>query len=297
MLKKSYIVAGPTASGKSGFAHNLAKRIGGTIINADSVQIYKGIENISASPFASVGPLDSNDEIDGVPYKLFSICDLKDQLNVAEYLEMARREFDAAEIPVFVGGSGYYIDAIINGISPIPEISAENRNRAREIVAESPDAARQLTDFEFTDPQRMARALEVFLETGRPITEWQLLPRKGAITPTPYRMLVMPHRDILVPRIKDRLKVMLDEGGMDEVKAYMDFPDRAIGIDEVGKYLKGEISLDAAIDNWALRTNQYAKRQGTWFRNKYNPDQIIMHIPDEKDVDLVIGKSDEFWSK
>jgi tRNA dimethylallyltransferase len=156
MAKKSYIVAGPTASGKSDFAHKLAKKIGGTIINADSVQIYKGIENISASPMSEVG---SPMSIDGVPYRLFSIKELSEQMNVSEYLELARAEFEAADVPVFVGGSGYYINAIINGISPIPAVSDENRNRARKIVAETPDAARQLTDFEFTDPQRMARAL------------------------------------------------------------------------------------------------------------------------------------------
>ena len=185
----SYIITGPTASGKSEYAHNLARKIGGVIINCDSVQIYRGIENISASPFAT---RDLTDEIDGVPYRLFSILSLSAQISVADYLNLARREYDAAiasgRTPIFVGGTGYYINAILNGISPMPDISPENRARAREMVAADLDGARKMlpTEFTATDPQRVARAVEVFLQTGRHITEWQKLPRSGAITPTPY---------------------------------------------------------------------------------------------------------------
>lgn len=282
MLKKALIIAGPTASGKSEFAHKIAKIIGGTIINADSVQIYRGIENISASPF------DGNDSIDGVPYRLFSIKDLSEQITVADYLELARKEYEAATTPIFVGGSGYYLDAIINGMSPIPEVSMENRMRARKMIAEAPDAARQLTDFEFDDPQRMSRALEVFLETGRPISEWQALPRVGGILPTPTKILILPPRDVLSTRIRSRLKIMLENGGLDEVKSHLDFPTRAIGIDEIGKYLRGEISLDDALENWAVRTEQYAKRQRTWFKNKYGADVTIYHTPTDADVQSII---------
>ena len=134
--KKAYIITGPTASGKSGFAHALAVRIGGVIINCDSVQIYRNIENISASPFAN-RPI--TDEIDGVPYRLFSVLPLSEQISVAEYIKMAHQEYEAAiamgRIPIFVGGTGYYINGIINGIAEIPEISHENRMRAREMVA------------------------------------------------------------------------------------------------------------------------------------------------------------------
>ena len=123
MKHSAYIIAGPTASGKSSFAHRLACEIGGVIINCDSVQIYSGIENISASPFA--GRVLS-DEIDGVPYRLFSVLPLSQQISVAEYLQMAKREYDNAisvgRVPIFVGGTGYYINALINGISPMPNV-------------------------------------------------------------------------------------------------------------------------------------------------------------------------------
>ena len=132
MKHSAYIITGPTASGKSDFAHRLACCIGGTIINCDSVQIYRGIENIAASPFANH---DISDEIDGVPYRLFSILPLSRQISVADYLGLARREYDAAisagRTPIFVGGTGYYINALVNGISPMPDASAEGRRRRR----------------------------------------------------------------------------------------------------------------------------------------------------------------------
>ena len=112
MNTTAYIITGPTASGKSEFAHTLALQTNGTIINCDSVQIYRGIESISASPFVG---RDNFDEIDGVPYRLFSVLPLTEQISVSEYLELARREFtaalDAGRTPIFVGGTGYYINA------------------------------------------------------------------------------------------------------------------------------------------------------------------------------------------
>ena len=122
MKYDSIIIAGPTASGKSGFAHELARTVNGAIINADSVQIYRGIENISASPFVD----GKCDEIDGVPYKLFSVFDLNKHISVDDYLTLAKNAYDEViamgKTPIFVGGTGYYINAIINGISNIPEI-------------------------------------------------------------------------------------------------------------------------------------------------------------------------------
>jgi tRNA dimethylallyltransferase len=279
MAKKSFIIAGPTASGKSDFAEKLARKIGGSVINADSVQIYRGIENISASPLA--------DGDKGVPHALYSIRDLGERLNVSEYLDLARAEYEAAAAPIFVGGTGYYIDAIINGISPIPDVSAENRARARQMIAADPDAARRMTDFQFGDPQRMARALEVFLETGRPLAEWQRLPRAGGVSPAPVRVLISPPKEILAERIRRRLPEMLAMGGMDEVAGHIDYGDRAIGIFEIGKYLRGEASLDEAVESWAVRTIQYAKRQRTWFNNRYAADIVIARIPTDEDAELV----------
>lgn len=281
--RESYIITGPTASGKSGYAHKLARECGGVVINCDSVQIYRGIENISASPFAG---RDLTDEIDGVPYRLFSILPLTVQISVADYLEMARREYDAARaaglIPIFVGGTGYYINAILDGISPMPDVSPENRARAREMVTTDIDAAREMLppDFKATDPQRVARAVEVLLQTGRQLTDWQKLPRIGAITPAPYKILINPDMDELRPRIAARIPEMWAGGALDEARdiiaANWD-TRRAIGAVQLCAYLRGEISRDECVADWINKTNQYAKRQRTWFRTQFAADLEINH--------------------
>lgn len=297
MVHKSYIIAGPTASGKSDFAHELAKRVNGIIINCDSVQIYKDIENISASPFA--GRNLDNTNIDGIPYKLFSVLPLTQQITVADYLDMACKEYDAAiesgKTPIFVGGSGYYIGVLLNGISPIPTISDESRTRARKIVSEHPESVRKLLpeDFIAKDPQRTARALEVFLETGRPLAEWQSLPKRGAIKPTPFKILINPHKDILKNRIADRIPKMLSGGALEEARAVIKSgwdESRAIGASELCKLLRGEITEKECNKNWITRTNQYAKRQRTWFRGQYAADLEILHIPTNADIDVLLNK-------
>ena len=297
MKKNAIIIAGPTASGKSDFAHALAKKINGVIINCDSVQIYRGIESISASPFA--GNTDGNfDKIDGVQYKLFSCKSLSEHISVAEYLEMARDALDTVvamgKIPIFVGGTGYYINALLNGMSPIPDISDETRAKARDIVKNYPDNVKQLLPECFipTDPQRMARALEVFLETGTPLSEWQKLPRRGALVPDAYKILILPDRELLLNRIIKRIPEMITSTALSEGKYIIENnlnEDRAIGASQVCKMLRHEISKQEAIDDWILKTKQYSKRQRTWFKTQYVPDCKILHIPDESDLEYVIN--------
>jgi tRNA dimethylallyltransferase len=291
---RTYIITGPTASGKSDFAHRLALRTNGTIINCDSVQIYRGIENISASPFAG-HPI--TDEIDGIPYRLFSVLPLTEQISVMDYLKMARREYDIAlsmgRTPIFVGGTGYYINALIHGISPMPDIDADIRTRARQMVADDIASVRQVLpdDFIATDSQRTARALEVFLQTGRHITEFQSMPRVGAVVPDAFCVLVMPDTGILRERIAERIPVMLSGGAMDEARSVIESgwdENRAIGASQLCRLLRGEITDIECIENWITRTNQYAKRQRTWFRTQYRPDIIINHTPTDADVDLIL---------
>ena len=299
MKYKSIIITGPTASGKSDFAHTLAKRINGAIINCDSVQIYRGIENISASPFADKSDENFN-EIDGVPYRLFSVLDLSEHISVADYRDMAKRAMDEivsmGKTPVFVGGSGYYINVLVHGISAIPEISDETRARARDIVKNAPDAVQQLLpeDFVKTDPQRTARALEVFLETGTPLSQWQKLPRSGALIPDAYKILILPERELLKQRIAKRIPEMINGGALNEGKFILKNnlnPERAIGAVQICKMLNGEISENEAIENWITKTNQYAKRQRTWFKNQYAADFEILHVPNDKDLENVITKT------
>lgn len=294
MKHNAYIITGPTASGKSGFAHRLACEIGGVIINCDSVQIYRGIENISASPFANRALSDS---IDGVPYRLFSILPLSQQISVAEYLTMAQTEYDNAiasgMIPIFVGGTGYYINALINGISPMPDVSDASRTIAREIVASDIDVARKILppDFKATDPQRVARALEVFIETGQHLSVFQNAPRVGAVVPNACRMLINPDINILRERIAARVSQMLQSGAVPEAQNIIDFnldASRAIGAMQLCAFLRGEKSESDCVSDWINKTNQYAKRQRTWFRTQFNPDIIINRTGDDADIDLVL---------
>lgn len=294
MNTNAYIITGPTASGKSDFAHELARQTNGVIINCDSVQIYRGIEAIAASPFAG---RDSFDEIDGVPYRLFSISPLTEQISVSDYLRLARTAYDdaisAGRTPIFVGGTGYYINALINGISPMPDVSDENRMRARELVARDIDAARALlpADFSATDPQRVARAVEVFFETGRHITDFQNMPRVGAVVPNAKRVLVNPDSAVLRERIAARIPLMLSSGALAEAQSVIDSgwdENRAIGASQLCRFIRGEISESECVENWITRTNQYAKRQRTWFRTQYNPDITIDHCPTTDDVAILL---------
>lgn len=296
MVQTSFIITGPTASGKSGFAHALALRVGGFVINCDSVQIYRGIENISASPFAG---RDISDDIDGVPYRLFSIMDLNSQISVSEYLSLAGQAYDDAlsqnKVPIFVGGTGYYINAIINGMSPMPDISDDNRNLARELVMFDIDSARKMlpNDFTATDPQRISRALEVFLETGHHITEFQKQTRIGAVAPNALRVLINPDADVLRERIATRVPEMVASGAMGEAEDIIanDFDaSRAIGATQLVDYINGKISYEKCIENWITKTNQYAKRQRTWFRTQYDADVIINHVPTDADIDILLQK-------
>lgn len=296
MKTKAIIITGPTASGKSDFAHELAKRINGAIINCDSVQIYRGIETISASPFAGMTGGDMN-EIDGVPYRLFSILPLNEHISVADYLNLARDAMNEVismgKTPIFVGGTGYYINVLINGISQIPEVSESARIQAREMVDKDIKAAKKLLPdyFKATDSQRVARALEVFLETGTHLTQWQKMPRVGALVPDAVRILVLPEREILLKRIANRIPEMIKGDAIKEARFIIDNnldPERAIGAVQICKMLTGETTEKDAIENWITKTNQYAKRQKTWFNGQYKADIEIKNVPNADDLERVI---------
>ena len=298
MSVPDYIIVGPTASGKSSFADALARKINGVIINCDSVQIYRGIENISASPFAEHTNEISSEMLDGVPYKLFSILDLSVQQSVSDYLILARQEYDKVKAigksAIFVGGTGYYANALLNGISEIPNISPDARTRARELVAQDMDAARKMlpSDFTATDPQRVARALEVFFETGHHITEYQNTERKGAVlSDNTIKILINPDADVLRKRIAARIPEMLSGGAMAEAQQIIENnwnPARAIGAVQLVDFLHGKITREEAIQNWITKTNQYAKRQRTWFRSQFHADIEINHVPTSQDLETIL---------
>ena len=165
----------------------------------------------------------------------------------------------------------------------MPDIDDDVRNKARKMVDDDIDAVRKMLPPEFvaTDPQRVARALEVFLQTGTHITEFQKNARVGAIVPNAYRILINPPAEILRERIAARIPEMMSGGAIDEARAVIDAgwdESRAIGAAQLCQYLRGEITMEDAIENWITKTNQYAKRQRTWFRTQYKPDEIITKV-------------------
>ena len=146
-------------------------------------------------------------------------------------------------------------------------------------------------DFSATDPQRVARAVEVFFETGRHITDFQNMPRVGAVVPNAKRVLVNPDSAILRERIAARIPLMLSSGALAEAQSVIDSgwdENRAIGASQLCRFIRGEISESECVENWITRTNQYAKRQRTWFRTQYNPDITIDHCPTTDDVAILL---------
>ncbi len=162
----------------------------------------------------------------------------------------------------------------------MPDIDDAVRRRARELVATDIDAARRMLSPEFTatDPQRVARGVEVFLQTGRHITEFQNMPRTGAVAPDACKILINPPLDVLRARIATRVPKMVSGGAIDEGRAVIDSgwdARRAIGAAQMVAYLRGEIDMDTCVQNWITKTNQYAKRQRTWFRTQFAADIVL----------------------
>jgi tRNA dimethylallyltransferase len=224
--------------------------------------------------------------------------DLSVQQSVSDYLILARQEYDKVKAigksAIFVGGTGYYANALLNGISEIPNISPDARTRARELVAQDIDVARKMlpSDFTATDPQRVARAVEVFFETGHHITEYQNTERKGAVlSDDTIKILINPDADVLRKRIAARIPEMLSGGAMAEAQQIIENnwnPARAIGAVQLVDFLHGKITREEAIQNWITKTNQYAKRQRTWFRSQFHADIEINHVPTSQDLETIL---------
>lgn len=276
---KLALIAGPTASGKSALAIALAQRTGGTVINADSAQVYRDLRILSARP--------STEEEASVPHRLFGYIDGAQSCSAAQWAADARAEIAAAHaagsLPILVGGTGLYLRTLLDGIAPVPAIDPTIREAVRALpVAEAhaalsredPDAARRLAP---ADTTRVARALEVVRSTGRALKAWQAA-REGGIADhvTLAPLILLPDREWLFARCDARLAAMFDEGGVEEVRALLartDVPNdapvgRAIGVPEIAAMLAGEIDREEALGRARLATRQYAKRQYTWFRNQ-----------------------------
>ena len=280
------LIAGPTCSGKSGLALELARRFGGTVINADSMQVYRELRIVTARP----GPEDEA----AVPHRLYGVRPAAEIGSVAWWRAAALAEMAAAHLPILCGGTGLYLQAITRGLADIPDPGAEARAEARTLLerdgsvslharlaAADPDTAAALRP---SDGQRVARAWEVWRGTGRGLSDWQRVP--GAPAPYDVKLLLLdPPREMLRQAVVTRFDAMLDAGALDEVRDLLalglddSLPAmRAHGVPELGAYLQGAVSFAAARVNAITATAQYLKRQATWFRNRKIADQTRTRI-------------------
>lgn len=284
-----YIVAGPTASGKSALALDLALRKNGVVINADSMQIYKGLPVITACP-------DAQDK-KKVPHKLYEILDPAQRGNVVDWLEKAKSEIEMAwaqnRTPIVTGGTGYYLDNLINGTTPVPATAPKIRAKVAEILEEKgieeiyqalqevdPESATRLNAHDTT---RVCRAYEVWLDTNIKLSEWHKRPMEKAFDKATFKVIKLcPNAQELNPRCDKRFDLMIQGGALEEVSALrarrLDpaLPAmNALGVPELMAYLEGKSSLEEAVTLAKLHTRQYAKRQRTWFKNKLKADLEI----------------------
>jgi tRNA dimethylallyltransferase len=274
------LIAGPTASGKSALALRLAEDVGGEIVNADALQLYRDLRILSARP--------SPEEEAGAPHHLFGVADASDGWSVGRWVRAALPVLEAVAArgrpAIVVGGTGLYFRALTRGIADIPEaplaaaqaLAALGEPALRERLAMAdPAAAARISP---GDVQRLTRALAVFEATGRPLTDWQA-DTHPLIAPGAWRGVVLaPPRAALYAACDARMDRMIAEGALDEVRALMarglspTLPAmKAVGVRELAAHLAGETPLDQAIAQARQATRNYAKRQLTWLRNQ-TPD-------------------------
>ncbi|MHA1164756.1 MAG: tRNA (adenosine(37)-N6)-dimethylallyltransferase MiaA [Alphaproteobacteria bacterium] len=278
---RAILIAGPTASGKSSAALALCERLGGVIVNADSMQVYSDLRILSARP-------DEEDET-RAPHALYGFAPAARSYSVGQWLEDVKRAIAEAErqgrMPIITGGTGLYFKALLEGLSPIPDIPPEIRDHWRgqenshsaeelhKLLSErDPEMAARLRP---SDPQRVIRALEVLDATGRSLAQWQSEPGKPVLPEEQtLRIFVSPPREALYARIDARFDAMLEMGALEEVSALAKLEldpglpvMRALGVMPLMQILSGKISRDEAATRTKTDTRRYAKRQMTWAKS------------------------------
>ncbi len=275
---KAILIAGPTASGKSALAMRLAERVGGVVINADSMQVYRDLDVITARP--------SEADMARVPHELYGFIGASDGYSVGRYLADAQVHYRAAQeagaVAIFVGGTGLYFKALLEGLSPVPAIDPVIRQRWRAIGEQEGGkalhAALKVRDGEMarrlvpTDVQRLVRALEVIESTGRSLAHWQGLPGIPVVqVEEAVRLVAHVDREALYRRSDARFARMIDEGALFEVarlEAMQLDPSlpilKALGVRPLIDYIHGKASLATAVARAQTDTRHYIKRQLTW---------------------------------
>ncbi|MGQ9368465.1 tRNA (adenosine(37)-N6)-dimethylallyltransferase MiaA [Azospirillum sp. A39] len=275
------VIGGPTASGKSALALDLALEFGGTVINADSMQLYRELEVLTARPGA--------EDLARAPHVLYGVLPAAERGSAARWRDMALAEIAAAHaagrVPVVVGGTGLYLRTLTEGLCAVPPVPEEVRRAAHtrlqalggeafraELAARDPAAAR----LNAGDTTRLTRAWEVVEATGRPLSEWQRAAAEGAPAGLSFLVLVIdPPRPALYAACDGRFAVMMARGALDEVRRLdalgldPDLPAmKALGVPELRRHLHGDLAREDAVALAQQSTRRYAKRQVTWFRHQ-----------------------------
>ncbi|RWO96098.1 tRNA (adenosine(37)-N6)-dimethylallyltransferase MiaA [Mesorhizobium sp.] len=305
-VKNAILIAGPTASGKSALALDLAERRGGVIVNTDSMQGYSVLDVLTARPEAA--------DLARAPHYLYGHVHPATAYSTGAWLRDVMKLIEDgtfSELPaIFVGGTGLYFRALAEGISEMPDIPQRVRDRWRYelkeqgavklhslLLREDSAAAMMLKP---TDSQRIVRALEVLDASGRSILEWQAERGQPLIDRESARFLVIePDRAALVARIDKRFDQMLDKGALDEVKRLAalgldpELPAmKAIGVRELQAAMAGEIGFPEAIERAKIATRQYSKRQTTWFRHQLGPEWLRLRPGDDLETTISALASD-----
>ena len=281
-LKRAVLIAGPTASGKSAVAMAIAREYDGVVINADSMQVYRDLRVLSARP--------SEDEEAAVPHRLYGFVDGADAFSTGRWADAAadtiRDVWAGGQLPIVTGGTGLYFRALESGLAPVPEIPGNIRQALRERAALEGTGALhhelQLKDpamadrLEPGDRQRVLRALEVLEATGKSLLDWQGAQNSAGFLDgvRTAKLLMEVERSELYRRCEARFDTMMSSGALEEVRALIDRgldPDlpvmKAVGVPQLGAYLRNEADLREAEAASKTATRQYAKRQLTWFRS------------------------------
>jgi tRNA dimethylallyltransferase len=276
------LIAGPTASGKSALALELAEAHDATIINADSMQVYRDLRIITARP--------APEEEGRAPHRLYGHVDAAENYSTGRWCAEAAAALAAAKQEsgpaIFVGGTGLYFNALTRGLAAVPPIPAEIRNEVRARLA-SEGVASLHTELRARDPAgaarlmpgdraRVTRALEVVLATGRPLLDWHEDNKPASVDlARAAKVFLMPDREELFRRIDARFDAMISAGAIEEIRALAarkldpNLPAmKAHGVPWLIRHLNGEITLAEAAEHAKLETRQYTKRQATWFRNQ-----------------------------
>ncbi len=280
--RSAVLIAGPTASGKSALALRLAERHGGTVINADSMQVYRDLRIITARP--------TPEEEARAPHRLYGHIDAAENYSVGRWCQDVRAALDearaAGSLPIVTGGTGLYFKALTQGLSAVPPTPPEIRARVRarceaegaavlhaELVRRDPEMAARLMP---GDRMRVARALEVLEATGRSLADWHRDGMPAILDPgAALKIFLVVDRDELHRRIDARFDAMLAGGALDEVRALaardldpMLPAMKAHGVPWLRRHLAGEIGLEEAAEGGKNDTRRYTKRQVTWFRHQ-----------------------------